>query len=73
MKKVSKLICKIFGHSYDEVELLVLAIKLSAVNKDELDIPEITCSRCGHVRRNLTGITGVVRSNISTKKEDTQE
>lgn len=42
-------ICKLFGHKYNPVDVLLLGIKFEAINRNELDL-SITCSRCGSRR-----------------------
>ena len=45
---MKKLMCKWVGHRYDEVDMLILRLKCSAENIDELDL-SITCLRCGDI------------------------
>jgi len=49
-EKFKKWGCKHFGHKYDTVETTILAIKLSALNVDELLPLSIACVRCGKVK-----------------------
>jgi hypothetical protein len=44
-----KLFCKILGHKYGFLQLLIAEIKSKAINKAELDLC-LKCERCGDVR-----------------------
>ena len=45
MKKIRELICKIFGHNFDLVELTIAHIERDAINAHELH-PEVFCKTC---------------------------
>ena len=40
--------CRTFGHSFNDIGLLMFNIELSALNRDQLH-PAIACRRCGDV------------------------
>lgn len=44
--KIKECFCKYFGHSFDNVELLMFDISKTAINANKLD-PKIKCQRCG--------------------------
>lgn len=39
-------ICKIFGHSFDLIDLTIFKVKNVAINRKKLN-PKINCRRCG--------------------------
>ena len=45
-KKIKEIICKIFGHNVNSVELFMFEIECKATNARHLD-PKISCKRCG--------------------------
>lgn len=40
-------LCKLFGHKYSEIDILICNIELHAINADQLH-PELRCQRCEH-------------------------
>jgi len=44
---MKKIICKIFGHKIDIIDVVINDIKKSAINAQELKLKEIVCMRCG--------------------------
>lgn len=46
--RIRKWMCRKFGHTFDEIELVMLDIKQnSAINKKEFQSETILCKRCG--------------------------
>jgi len=55
IKEIKKWMCKKFGHSFTQIDKLMIGLKASAENVQELDL-SITCCRCGEVvdyRKNM--------------------
>lgn len=46
MKMIRELICKIFGHSFDLVELTMAHIKRDAINAHQFEPNEVRCKIC---------------------------
>ena len=42
-----KIICYLFGHDFDAVDMLIYKIKKEAINANKLYFPEFFCKRCG--------------------------
>lgn len=45
--KLSKIICKIFGHKISQIELVIFQLKNSPTNVAAYGYAPITCPRCG--------------------------
>ena len=50
MKKIKRLICKIFGHSFNPIKFCMFEIEMKAINSNQLQ-PKIQCGRCKKVWR----------------------
>lgn len=50
VQRIKEYICKIFGHSFDDIEMIMFKIKVTALNSERLD-KSIKCKRCGFVYR----------------------
>lgn len=51
MKRFKKLLCKIFGHKYDDVDLVMLRIKRKAINNEDFKDDIIRCERCLRIKK----------------------
>lgn len=48
-----KILCKILGHDFDRMDILMNKIKRSAINSNQLTLTPINCKRCGVPRKDL--------------------
>ena len=47
LKETKKIICKLFGHRVNDVDVTIIKIKRSAPNKADFKNDYIECLRCG--------------------------
>jgi hypothetical protein len=48
MNKFKKFLCRLFGHKFDRISLIIFSVKLVAENRENFIGDTLTCERCGY-------------------------